>query len=267
MLSIKQQLRKKKIITATRAFLGYVSKQFVTNPSYSQLQEDLVIQFLFDRIDRFIDIGANDGITGSNTYLYARKGASGLCFEPVSETYSVLCKIHASHKHVKCINEGISEAANKFKIQKEGLMSFITETYSTRSEVLDEYISPKGEFQEIVVKPLNYWANLYPDFWQSDIVSIDIEGHELYALKGIDYSRFKTKCFIIETTGHSADSLNSINDLLEKNQYQALLDNNLNTFYFHKDIANDRDFREKLELVTKKFFGYKLINILANLNP
>ena len=50
--------------------------------SYAQYQEDMVVEFLLGSVHKFIDIGAADGINGSNVFLFALQGAKGILFEP-----------------------------------------------------------------------------------------------------------------------------------------------------------------------------------------
>ena len=63
--------------------------------SYSQLGQDLtVLKFYNDKRDGyFIELGASDGITLSNTYLLEKEfGWKGICAEPVPVKYEALCK-------------------------------------------------------------------------------------------------------------------------------------------------------------------------------
>src|SRR4051794_6249606 len=54
--------------------------------SYSSHGEDLEIASLLKQYDMsnsiYIDIGANDPVANSNTYLFYRKGFSGICLDP-----------------------------------------------------------------------------------------------------------------------------------------------------------------------------------------
>ena len=56
--------------------------------SYAQHGEDKLIENLLPkRVSSFLDIGANDGILFSNTYKFAKGGASGICIEPSRSSY------------------------------------------------------------------------------------------------------------------------------------------------------------------------------------
>jgi|GEM_PF-5534280 len=234
----------------------YLKNKLFPQKTYAQHNEDIVIQEVIGEIKRFIDIGTNDGMACSNTFLFAIKGANGLCFEPVSQTFYRLSWLYLLNGKIKCIKEGISNIHKEIIIKDEDLLSYIPDTQDPwGQENLSKYMSNKNKFEKINVKPLNYWLEYYPEFQKSDFVSLDIEGHELCALQGIDFSIFQTKCFIIETMGRSHHNYEAIVQLLNENNYQPLLMNKLNTFWFFKGLVS----KEKLKEVSNKFSDYTVL--------
>ena len=67
---------------------------------YSQSGQDKFINeklFKEKRNGIFLDIGANDGITLSNTYFFEKElGWKGICFEPLLEAFNKLQKSRSS---------------------------------------------------------------------------------------------------------------------------------------------------------------------------
>ncbi|RUS98507.1 hypothetical protein DSM106972_081360 [Dulcicalothrix desertica PCC 7102] len=243
-----------------KSLVKSTQNKFFPKKTYAQHQEDIVLLELFDRIETFIDIGANDGISCSNTYLLALQGANGLCFEPVKLNYTFLKWLYVFNNKVKCIQEGISNEVKQLEIQRDGLLSFIPETRDLKLEgILNQYFSKTVEKEIISVKPLNYWLDIYTEFINCDVLSLDVEGHELYTLQSIDFSIFKTKCFVIETYGHVHRDYDLINTLLNQHGYQALLENDLNTFWFARELVVQSSFVEKVNAIPKKFSEYKLM--------
>ena len=196
--------------------LTYAENQRSPQKSYAQLQEDIVIQALIKAVDKFIDVGAYDGIKYSNTFLFALHGAKGLCFEPVSSTFFKLDRLYLFNQRVACINEGISNQEKTLEIKSYGPLSSIDETKNERHRELVNF-DDNAPIQTIAVRPLSYWLSKYSDFWNSDVISIDVEGHELRVLEGIDFSRLTTKCWAIETH-HSLSELWMHQDYDEINQ-------------------------------------------------
>jgi FkbM family methyltransferase len=180
----------------------------------------------------------------SNTYLFARHGASGICFEPSKSTYWKLRLFHCLHPKVRCVNEGISES--------EARLSFVSEGYEGLTSFLSEPANGASDHDSVTVRPLSYWIQRWPRFRSVDFVSIDTEGHELSVLRGIDFQTFSTKCFIIETDKTSS---HEIEEILKKAGYQARLTNGLNTFYFADGFAPKTEFAE----IAARFQGYQVI--------
>lgn len=256
-----QSTNMKTLKTKMKRSLVYIKNRIFPKKTYSQHNEDLVIQLLLGHVNRFIDIGANDGMAVSNTFSFSLKGANGLCFEPVSSTFLDLQSLYLLNNKITCIQEGISNQTKEIEIQKEGLLSYIPETLDPSIEkILDTYYSKMTNLEIITVRPLSYWCDRYPEFFRCDFVSLDIEGHEFNALQGIDFSTFQTKCFVIETNGDQRHDYSKIDNLLRENRYHALLRNSLNTFWFSEDLNNDLSFQKNLKEIPIAYSEYEILS-------
>ena len=236
----------------------YLGNKLFPRKSYAQNQEDIVCQSIIGKITVFIDIGANDGIRYSNTFKFALQGATGICFEPVCSNFHRLKYLYSFNDKIKCIKEGISNIAKEVEIHDEGLVSYIEDTEIPK--IKDSFSQKFPDFgkksEKISVKPLDYWLDQYPSFRMCDLVSLDIEGHEFFALQGIDFSTFKTKCFLIEThTGLNPYS-EKIDQLLSKNGYQPVLMNKFNTIWLAKALVD----QQKLQKIAAELPEYQVLN-------
>lgn len=257
-----QAIDMKKTKVNAKKSLVYIKNKIFQKKTYSQHNEDLVIELLLGTIDRFIDIGANDGMAVSNTFLFSLKGADGLCFEPVCSTFIDLQSLYRFNNKIICIQEGISDQTKDIQIQKEGLLSYIPETLDPSIEkILDTYYSKIVDLETITVRPLSYWCSRYPKFFRCDFVSLDVEGHEFNALQGINFSTFQTKCFVIETNGDQRHDYDKIDNLLKENCYHAMLRNSLNTFWFAENLKNDLNFHKTLTEIPITYSDYEILNI------
>ncbi|HEY2122473.1 MAG TPA: FkbM family methyltransferase [Chthoniobacterales bacterium] len=238
----------------TLSYLKYMAGRYMkelNNPrnTYSQNSEDLVAASILGSVGRFIDVGSNDGITFSNTYLFANCGAAGLCFEPVKSNHWKARLFHLLHPRVKCINEGVSSRCANGGVVVDGYDGLLSYTISS-DLVPGEKIPPNAE--PVLLRPLSYWLSRYPKFCHLDLVSIDVEGHEKSVLESIDFPNFSAKCFIVETDKVSIDSINKI---LAPFRYCVRLTNDRNTFWFARGVAQ----KEDLYAAASRFNGYRVL--------
>jgi len=79
--------------------------------AYSQKDEEQVIVQLAERQrlmpGRFLDIGAYDGKTFSNTLRLVELGWSGVCVEPSPSVFVGLMKCHAEHPGITLVNAAV----------------------------------------------------------------------------------------------------------------------------------------------------------------
>ena len=183
---------------------------------YSQSQEEkIILDYFGNHVGTFVDIGANDGKTFSNTRALAERGWKGVCIEPDPEAFARLKALYDGHKGVYAYGYAISDHNGKKMLQKSGtlLKNGDTGLVSTfHSQEVDRFKSAV-QYQPIEVKSFRWKTAM--NRWQIkefDFVSLDIEGDELNVLPDMDLS--KVKCICIE--------FNSKQDL--KKEYEKYLD-------------------------------------------
>jgi len=95
--TIQQKINKYryKYLAASVEKPKFLQQQITAEGYFSQFGQDKwIIERLFPskRNGFFVDIGANDGITLSNTYFLEKKGWNGLAVEPIPPVYEKLVK-------------------------------------------------------------------------------------------------------------------------------------------------------------------------------
>jgi FkbM family methyltransferase len=226
---------------------------------YAQHLEDAALEMCLGRVERFIDVGANNGMTCSNTFYFALRNAAGLLFEPTPAPYHWLALLYKRQRQIICVNEGLSNTVRRVEFRIEGLLSFATETEDVAHTQQDaEYFSSSQTLVDLPVKPLNYWLERYPQFRSTDFVSLDVEGHELQVLQGIDFNAFKTRCFVIETHGKTAEAVwlhkdfRALEETLNTHGYRYGMMSPLNSFWFHESVHDTVD----CAAIVRKLPGY-----------
>lgn len=247
------------MIEKFKSIILYFLSLLKSKKSYAQHLEDLTCIELFNQIEKFIDIGANDGYSVSNTFLFALQGAKGLSFEPVQKIYNRLSAFYWFNSKVKTFKLGLSNKKDTIQIREDGLLSSILDTEDESCKVLlKKYSKENASIAEIQVDTLDNILQKYSEFYDNDVVSLDVEGHEFTVLEGINFQKFQTKCFIIETHGENSETswqhqdYDKIDTLLQENNYEAVLKNQNNTFWIHKIYLDPK----KVNQIIKQFPGY-----------
>ena len=227
------------------------------------VMKDQVTAILLGKIEQFIDIGAYDGFNSSNIFLFAINGSNGLCFEPIKSTYRRLNLLFLLCPKVHCICEGISNQHHKYEIRQFGPFSSIDETGDEQHRTIlkknKKIDLDQVEKQEITVRPLHYWLTQFPQFKQTDLITIDVEGHELKVLQGIDFQKIEVKCFIVETHVREEwihQEYDKIDRLLCDFGYKPVLKSHFNTFWLREDCIDI----DKINAVIQDFPQYQKIS-------
>jgi FkbM family methyltransferase len=176
----------------------------------------------------FVDIGAYNGITISNTYSLEKIGWKGICVEPVSETFNDLIK----NRKCMCVNAAIYNEDGKTLdfIQTKGGRSGFTKdmTDSMIKAAEQEGIVAKYSIKTITFEKLmenNKISNI-------DFMSIDVEGAELAVLESIDFNKYKFDLITIENN----QGIEKLRDYMFSKGYKILFDIGVDILFIPKNV-------------------------------
>lgn len=171
---------------------------------FSQCEQDEFIdKVLFNKKQNgfFIEIGAHDGITISNSLFFEKnRNWEGICIEPNPTVFEKLAKNRKSINLNVCI--GDSNDAVKFT-QIEGyaeMLSGVSNKYDKRHlERIKKEISVNGgEIKSIEVQMMRLEAISQINDRCIDFISIDTEGNEFDIVKSIDFKKIHVRVLVIE---------------------------------------------------------------------
>lgn len=181
----------------------------VLHHSKSQLGQDLWVFGNSSGAGSFLEIGAFDGFSLSNTYMLERLGWTGTLVEPVP------------YDSLKNRN---SRVLNVYVGKTKGLVDFaltVQKEYSTRLDLLnfDGLGQVRNSYDIIPIESIDLKSLLKQAEAPQTInyVSIDTEGNELEILEQWDFTSHKVLFWSIETNGR-ADRL-KIDDIMKRNSY------------------------------------------------
>lgn len=166
---------------------------------YSQIGQDkYFIENIakYKRGGRFLDVGANDGITESNTACLEKEyGWSGICIE-ANENLAKICASNRPSSLVLCSVVWGSQTTVDFAEPKNGnnLLSRIDNIPWNHEYFKAEFRDNiKSKRETTTLKNILGDDNQYFDYF-----SLDIEGAELEALNGINWETTKFGFMTIE---------------------------------------------------------------------
>ncbi len=187
-------------------------------PYYSQIQQDRILQekFFFRQENGFfVDVGAEEGVIGSNTYFYEQKGWKGICIEPHPESFA---KLKAA-RNCLCLPYAIRSEKGKAKFTNitgpSQALSGVTSGYDSRHlERIDRDLAEKGGNKEEIEVETEALKNIFVKNNVKEVhyLSIDVEGGELEVLKSIDFD--DVMIHVIDVENNYPDSFSEVRKFL-----------------------------------------------------
>jgi FkbM family methyltransferase len=154
----------------------------------------------------FVEVGAFDGETMSNTVGLADAGWTGLYIEPVPE-YAALCRQrHARNPHVTVAECAVGATAGPVELQVRNLISGVSPAHQRAYDVA-AWARPAPRERTITVHqlPLDQIleaAAVAPGF---ELLVVDVEGYEPAVFAGFDLARWRPTMLVVELFDGGAD--------------------------------------------------------------
>ena len=176
-------------------------RSFFWNEKYtSQAGQDKIIKKKFfdgKKNGFFIEIGAYDGVSGSNCYHFERfQNWNGIAVEPSKIQFEKLKK----NRKCKVLNNAISDEVKEVEFIEviEGFtqMSGINDSSFKRNINIISNHRP-SKTKSISLKTITF-EEIIPKNIDIDYLSIDIEGGEMNLLKSIDFENYNIKVISVE---------------------------------------------------------------------
>lgn len=189
----------------------------LTGGFFSQVGQDgLIFTEFFKYINSkgfprlFIDVGCNDPVVHSNSYFFeSNQNFKVLAIDALPEIKTAWTRHRPAADFVNCA-VGLAEGELSFDIVKG---DNVDSMYSSVSGMSTKSGTKEIESRTVKVRRLaDILAERRID--SAGIVSMDIEGYELPALQGMDFTRFKAYIFIVENNGNDCLGNNAVRDLM-----------------------------------------------------
>jgi FkbM family methyltransferase len=198
---------------------------------YSQSGQDRYLNehlFKGKRQGIFIDVGAHDGITYSNTYFFEKElGWNGICIEPIPALFKRL----QNSRRCMCLQGCISNKNEKSDFlcitsyiasEYTEMLSGLWDSYDPRHiKRIDNEVAQFGGKKEIIEVQCYRLDHLFEqhNIMKIDYLSIDVEGAEMKVLESIDFTVIDIDVISIENNYGTE----CIKQFLMKRGYQYII--------------------------------------------
>ena len=167
---------------------------------YSQNDEELHIVGALPESGTFLDIGAYNGKTFSNTLKLVEKGWRGFCIEPSPSIFTQLFELHKNNLNVHCIlaaitHEREAKMANFYDSNGDAIGTLNTDHVAKWSGYV--------KFNPFLLWTTPLWILLSSLKEDYEFVNIDVEGTSVDLFKefAILYKGTRLKCLCVEYDG------------------------------------------------------------------
>lgn len=188
--------------------------------SYSQEGEDLILSRYFgDKKDGFyVDIGAHHPFRFSNTYIFYKKGWSGMNIDAMPGSMKLFRKFRKRDINLEIAVSDKSEELTYYAFEEPALNGFSKElSEGVRSKKYKILFTKK-----ILTETLESILDRYLFSKQEiDFLSIDVEGLDYKVLKSNNWNKYRPKIVLVELLNFNYDNykIDKCYELLTSNGY------------------------------------------------
>lgn len=191
---------------------GMEEFDFLNKRTNSQSGEDAILAYVLARLKlpfescRYLDLGANHPVKGSNTNFFYQRGSSGVLVEANPDLIPDLEKLREGDVILnRCIDSRDGASLHFYIMSDDGLSTpnkeQVEEIQNKNPEVI---IKREVDIESITVNHImeTYFNNRAPE-----ILSIDIEGKDLEILQSIDFQKYRPLLVVIEMIDYEAEDI------------------------------------------------------------
>jgi FkbM family methyltransferase len=202
--------------------------------------DDKLLKYLNFENGFFIEAGANDGLSQSNTALYEFEyGWKGLLVEP-NPKKCFECKkrrINSIVENYALVSDNYTDDYIEGNFDETGYSESLTSLVYDKGDWCDSHLQIhkeqiKNNLIRVPAITLNKLLEKH-NVDRVDFISLDVEGYEISVLNGFDLDKYNPKYFLIETT-NLENRKKSIIEYMEERDYTVIDQPSINDSLFAK---------------------------------
>jgi|SaaInlStandDraft_4_1057021.scaffolds.fasta_scaffold87439_1 FkbM family methyltransferase len=167
---------------------------------YSQNNEEqFIVNFFENFIGSFMDIGAYDGKTFSNTHRLAELGWGGVCIEPSPSVFPSLQKLYKDNNKITLCDNAVSSSSGPMTFYDSGgdAISSFDKSHKSKWEQMGV------NFKEVTVNAITT-SDVFDKFgFDCDFLNLDVEGTNWQIFSALPLKKLtKLKLICVEHDSH-----------------------------------------------------------------
>jgi FkbM family methyltransferase len=156
-------------------------------------EEKVILEYFGDFKGRFLDIGAYNGRTFSNTHQLALNGWSGVCIEASSKPFSDLVQLYKDNNKIELVNACVIPDVEEARFLHKFYDSGGDATSTTDKLHMDKW-NTHSTFRQVWMMPM-YMSAIERRFGSDyDFVNIDVEGITMDIALGMSFEKTQLLC-------------------------------------------------------------------------
>lgn len=193
-----------------------------------------------------MDVGANDPVLDSQSQHLELLGWQGLLVEPDPDCCELLRK-NRSGTVVQMACSSPENAGKQLQLNRAGPHSTLENKPIALGAVVSSKVAVWCDTLDAILQSRSVEAGF-------DLLSMDIEGHELVALSGFTFSRWRPQLVLLEDHVTHLDK----HRFMKSSDYQLLMRSGLNSWYVPQGMSYTSSFAAKFEYFRKYHIGRPL---------
>ena len=208
------------------SYTKYVIKRYLKKSYGLNGIDKKILPYIKKYSGYYVEIGANDGITQSNTYLLELKyNWTGLLIEPVPNKFLECLKNRSNKNYFEnaaCVS--FTHDAEHIDLIYSNLMTTadhklnLIESPLQHAKLGERFLKDENiNILRVPAKPMNDVLISHNAPCLVDFLSLDVEGFENEVLNGIDHNKYRFSYILIETR-----DIGKLRKIMDKISYKEI---------------------------------------------
>jgi FkbM family methyltransferase len=189
----------------------------------------------------FVEVGAFDGESYSNSSCLADRGWSGILIEPIPDYAKLASRRHSKNPQVKIVQSAVGDHDGIAQINVASALSTINPEMLSQYKDID-WAADRAARSHVISVPIRKLDNILTDEHVPvgfNVLVVDTEGFEASVMAGLSLDKWRPTMIIIELGEYHPDfdrrrEDGPISEHIQKANYEIIFKDDINTVFLAK---------------------------------